>query len=35
MTDRAKVLQTGKITRAGTPAEIRDNPDVRRAYLGI
>jgi branched-chain amino acid transport system ATP-binding protein len=33
--DRAYVLQTGRVTLSGTAAEVRDNPEVRRAYLGI
>ncbi|MDR7418530.1 MAG: ABC transporter ATP-binding protein [Armatimonadota bacterium] len=31
---RAYVLQTGEITLAGTAAELRENPEVKRAYLG-
>ena len=33
--DRAYVLQTGRLVLSGTAAEVRDNPDIRRAYLGI
>ena len=33
--DRAYVLQTGRVVLAGTAAEVRDNPDIRRAYLGM
>ena len=33
--ERAYVLQTGRVILSGTAAEVRDNPDVRRAYLGI
>ena len=33
--DRAYVLQTGRVVLSGTAAEVRDNPDIRRAYLGI
>jgi branched-chain amino acid transport system ATP-binding protein len=33
--DRAYVLQTGRVTMQGTAAEIRDNVDLRRAYLGL
>jgi branched-chain amino acid transport system ATP-binding protein len=33
--DRAYVLQTGRVTMSGTAAEIRDNADVRKAYLGL
>ncbi|MFG1347685.1 ABC transporter ATP-binding protein [Xanthobacter autotrophicus DSM 431] len=33
--DRAYVLQTGRVILEGTAAEVRENPDVRRAYLGI
>ena len=33
--DRAYVLQTGRVSLHGTAAEVRDNPDVRKAYLGI
>jgi len=33
--DRAYVLQTGRVILSGTAAEVRDNPEVRRAYLGI
>ena len=33
--DRGYVLENGRIELAGTAAELRDNPDVQRAYLGI
>jgi branched-chain amino acid transport system ATP-binding protein len=33
--DRAYVLQTGRVSMKGTAAEVRDNPDIRRAYLGM
>ena len=33
--DRAYVMETGKITLGGTAAEIRSDPRVRTAYLGI
>jgi branched-chain amino acid transport system ATP-binding protein len=34
LADRAFVLETGRIGLAGTGQELRDHPDVRRAYLG-
>jgi len=33
--ERAYVLQTGRLVLAGSAAEVRDNPEVRRAYLGM
>jgi branched-chain amino acid transport system ATP-binding protein len=33
--DRAYVLQTGRVVLSGTASEVRDNPDIRRAYLGM
>jgi len=33
--DRAYVLETGRITLAGTGRELSDNPRVREAYLGL
>jgi len=33
--DRAYVLQTGRVVVSGTAAEVGDNPEVRRAYLGM
>jgi branched-chain amino acid transport system ATP-binding protein len=33
--DRAYILQTGRLQMQGTSAEIKTNPDVRRAYLGL
>jgi branched-chain amino acid transport system ATP-binding protein len=33
--DRGYVLENGHIDLTGTAAELRDNPDVQRAYLGI
>jgi branched-chain amino acid transport system ATP-binding protein len=33
--DRAYVLQTGRIVLTGTAAEVRDNPEIRKAYLGM
>ena len=35
ISDRAYVLQTGKVVMSGPAADIKSNPDVRRAYLGM
>jgi branched-chain amino acid transport system ATP-binding protein len=35
LADRAYVLEDGRIQMDGPAADLRDNPDVRRAYLGI
>ena len=34
VTDRAYIINEGKIFRAGTPGELGRDPDVRRIYLG-
>ena len=34
LADRISVLVSGRVIASGTPAQIHDNPDVRRAYLG-
>jgi lipopolysaccharide export system ATP-binding protein len=34
VTDRAYILHDGRIFRMGSPAELGDDPDVRRVYLG-
>ncbi|MGH9735262.1 MAG: LPS export ABC transporter ATP-binding protein [Candidatus Acidiferrales bacterium] len=34
VTDRAYIINDGKILFAGTPVELSDNADVRRIYLG-
>jgi branched-chain amino acid transport system ATP-binding protein len=33
--DRAYILQTGRVLMQGPASEIKGNPDVRRAYLGL
>jgi branched-chain amino acid transport system ATP-binding protein len=33
--DRGYVLDTGKIVRVGSASELAEDPEVRRAYLGI
>jgi branched-chain amino acid transport system ATP-binding protein len=33
--DRGYVIENGRIDLTGTSADLRDNPDVQRAYLGI
>lgn len=33
--DRGYVLETGRITMTGTGRSLMDNPEVRKAYLGI
>ena len=35
ISDRAYVLQTGKVVMSGPAAEIKANPEVRRIYLGM
>ena len=34
VTDRAYIINNGKIFRAGTPEALGGDPDVRRVYLG-
>ena len=34
VTDRAYIVNHGKIMAKGTPEELSDNPEVRRVYLG-
>jgi len=33
--DRAYVMETGRIVKAGTGAELLDDPSVKEAYLGV
>ena len=33
--DRGYVLENGVITKEGTSAELANDPEVRRAYLGV
>jgi branched-chain amino acid transport system ATP-binding protein len=35
ISDRAYVLQTGRVVMSGSAADVRANPEVRRAYLGM
>ena len=35
MADRAYVLQTGRVAMSGTGRELLENPEIRRAYLGL
>ena len=35
LASRGYVLETGNMVLAGTAAELRENPDVQKAYLGI
>ena len=34
VTDRAYIIHDGKIFRAGTPAQLGSDPEVKRVYLG-
>jgi lipopolysaccharide export system ATP-binding protein len=34
VTDRAYIINEGRIFRAGTPGELGRDPDVKRIYLG-
>ena len=33
--DRGYVLQSGRVVLSGAAAELLENPEVRRAYLGL
>jgi len=33
--DRAYILQTGRLLMQGSASEMKVNPDVRKAYLGL
>jgi branched-chain amino acid transport system ATP-binding protein len=35
LSDRGYVLENGLIRMEGTSAELAENPEVRRAYLGV
>ena len=35
LADRISVMVYGKIIATGTPADVRGNPEVRRAYLAV
>ena len=35
LADRAYVLETGSIVKAGTGADLLDDPSIREAYLGV
>jgi len=34
VTDRAYIVNRGRIMAKGTPRDLSDNPEVRRVYLG-
>ena len=34
VTDRAYIINNGEILRAGAPAELSADPEVRKIYLG-
>jgi len=34
VTDRAYIINNGRIFRAGSPAELGNDPEVKRVYLG-
>jgi len=34
VTDRAYIMNEGRIFRAGTPEELGNDPEVKRVYLG-
>jgi lipopolysaccharide export system ATP-binding protein len=34
VTDRAYIINEGRIFRAGTPEELGSDPEVKRVYLG-
>jgi ABC-type branched-subunit amino acid transport system ATPase component len=33
--DRAYVLENGRIVMSGNAAELKDDPGIRKAYLGL
>jgi branched-chain amino acid transport system ATP-binding protein len=35
LAQRAYVMETGRITLSGDAADLRSNPEVRQAYLGL
>jgi len=35
VSSRAYVLETGRVTLAGPSSELLDDPNVRKAYLGV
>jgi ABC-type branched-subunit amino acid transport system ATPase component len=35
LADRAYVLDRGRLVRSGSAAQLRDDPEIRRHYLGL